>query len=354
MDITICKNLKEYRKNKGNTQEDLAEHIGISIQAVSKWERNEGYPDITLLPKIAAYYNVSVDDLLGVGEIRKQERIQEYQKRAQEFAHIGDIKNELAVWRKAQKEFPNDYNVLCSLMYALSNTDEKENSKEIIEIGEKILAQCTDHNRYSAIQVLCFHYNMLGNKEKAKECAQMAPDLVITNTLLLGHVLEGDELIDRCQHNILSLAEELAQEIFVYSWYRGGIKDDEKKRAYHTALKIYELIYEDGDFGFYACRISQIYSHLAKIAAEQQNKTETLDYLGNAVKYAIVYDTQKDFKRTSLLVNRSEHCSGNSGKNYMSNDSYLRLKETEDKRYDFCRDDEQFKAITEKLQEYAK
>ena len=68
MKVLLSKQLKELRIKKGNTQEELANHLEISAQAVSKWERDEGYPDITLLPAIASYYNVSVDDLLGVGK----------------------------------------------------------------------------------------------------------------------------------------------------------------------------------------------------------------------------------------------------------------------------------------------
>ena len=77
MDITIGRRMRELRASKKNTQEQLAAHLGITVQAVSKWEREEGYPDISLLPAIASFYGVSVDSLLGVDEIERQRKLQE-------------------------------------------------------------------------------------------------------------------------------------------------------------------------------------------------------------------------------------------------------------------------------------
>lgn len=63
--ITIGTNIAARRREKGVTQEELAAHLGVSKPAVSKWESGQCYPDITLLPVLAAYFDISVDELIG-------------------------------------------------------------------------------------------------------------------------------------------------------------------------------------------------------------------------------------------------------------------------------------------------
>ena len=64
MDMTIGKRIAHFRKEKGLTQEELAQHMGISPQAVSKWENDQTCPDISALPKLARLLGVTVDELL--------------------------------------------------------------------------------------------------------------------------------------------------------------------------------------------------------------------------------------------------------------------------------------------------
>ena len=66
MDILIGDKIKELRKSRGITQEQLAEAIGISFQAVSKWENHIALPDITLVPALANYFEISCDELFGM------------------------------------------------------------------------------------------------------------------------------------------------------------------------------------------------------------------------------------------------------------------------------------------------
>ena len=75
MEINMKDMLCELRRQKKVTQEAVAAHLGITSQSVGKWERGEGYPDITLLPALALYFGVTVDELLGVGKARQKERI---------------------------------------------------------------------------------------------------------------------------------------------------------------------------------------------------------------------------------------------------------------------------------------
>lgn len=61
--MNIGNKIKVLRKEKGVTQEELANSVGVSFQAVSKWENNIALPDITLLPMLAEYFGVSMDEL---------------------------------------------------------------------------------------------------------------------------------------------------------------------------------------------------------------------------------------------------------------------------------------------------
>ena len=60
MNLSIGNKIKALRKEHGITQEQLADSIGISFQAVSKWENNIALPDITLVPILAGYFNITM------------------------------------------------------------------------------------------------------------------------------------------------------------------------------------------------------------------------------------------------------------------------------------------------------
>ncbi len=63
--IVLATNIQKYRKNIGLTQEELAKALGVSIQAVSKWENAKNAPDITLLPVMAELFGCYIDELFG-------------------------------------------------------------------------------------------------------------------------------------------------------------------------------------------------------------------------------------------------------------------------------------------------
>ena len=69
MNIYFADKLKSLRVDKKVSQEKLAQYLNVSFQAVSKWETGNSYPDITLLPDIARFFGVTIDELLCVEKI---------------------------------------------------------------------------------------------------------------------------------------------------------------------------------------------------------------------------------------------------------------------------------------------
>lgn len=86
-EIHIAENIARERKEKGVTQEELASFMGVSKASVSKWETGNSYPDVHFLPQLAAYFNISLDELMGYEPQLTDEEIRTlYTKLIDEFA----------------------------------------------------------------------------------------------------------------------------------------------------------------------------------------------------------------------------------------------------------------------------
>ena len=85
--LNFSKNLLKLRKERKITQENLANYLGVTKAAISKWELNQSYPDITLLPIIASYFDISIDKLLGYeSHINDEEVRMLYKELIKEFS----------------------------------------------------------------------------------------------------------------------------------------------------------------------------------------------------------------------------------------------------------------------------
>ena len=75
MEESLGQRIARLRRNKGLTQEELGDKVGVSSQAVSKWETDSSVPDVMLLVKIANLFDISVDELLGNDRIKETPQI---------------------------------------------------------------------------------------------------------------------------------------------------------------------------------------------------------------------------------------------------------------------------------------
>ena len=180
--MTIGETIKKFRREQDVTQEKLAEYLGISYQAVSKWENGSSLPDITLVVPLANFFGVSTDLLFAVNRESDDDKVKEYREKANKLFNAGDMQACIDLMREALETYPRHYELMLIMARALQwsgysghVTDGMTdniilNAHEIIKLGERILNDCTDsHTRNETMQVLCTAYKAAGQNEKAVE-----------------------------------------------------------------------------------------------------------------------------------------------------------------------------------------
>ena len=347
MELKISENLKTMRKERGNTQDDLANHLGISVQAVSKWERGDGFPDITLLPRIASFYDTTVDALLGCDTIRKHEDMKIFAEKAQILINQGKRKERLELCRAYQKKYPHEEAVLYELMYDLFAVSWKENCNEIISIATKLLGSQDTERHFGAVQLLAFTHAKLGNYEAAVKYARSIPN----NRDILCNILKGEELIEHCRWFFWQVCDKIYKTECALT-QSTDYTAEERHKIKKTVYDVFHVVFSDGDFGFWEERLARICYEMATLSAEIGAHERAIAELDQMYEHTEKFHEFVSIDHTSPLVRGLHYDVAQSGKS--SEESlaeFFLFKLNNSKNFAGFENDSRFTSVKEKLGE---
>ena len=145
--------IKALRRKMNLTQEELAERLNVSFQAVSKWETNASLPDVTMFPLLANFFNVTTDELFGVDLAKKQAKIDEIIKEYEDLGYIDDY------------EYAKNYYELKSSSKSLRYIQNMLRSKGVSDwIINEVLADADCSNEIKQIEKF-LDSKLKGNKD---------------------------------------------------------------------------------------------------------------------------------------------------------------------------------------------
>jgi transcriptional regulator with XRE-family HTH domain len=175
--MKIAENLKRLRRARDLTQEELAAYIGVSPQAISKWENGTGLPDITFVPTIAGFFGVSTDELFGMDSLRSEENLYNAFKLANELTAAGDIGGAIEHYERALKISPENAALLAGLGQTLAlSSDDPADLARAVELCERALRSSPGEKVRATIRAsLCYINAQASEPDKAADMARTLP-----------------------------------------------------------------------------------------------------------------------------------------------------------------------------------
>ncbi|MCL2299306.1 MAG: helix-turn-helix domain-containing protein [Firmicutes bacterium] len=360
MELSIGINIKALRKEKDLTQEQLAEIFGVSFQAVSKWERGEGYPDITMLPTIANYFGVSLDDLVGMERLRSDDLREDYLQRYTKCSNEGDMEACVTLLREALECFPNDDEFLGSLAAHLDNYGETEeecrrNLEESIAISERLIATSKDPDTVQLVSAnICVALLRAGRREEAVKRAKRLPDLFSCMEMNLPALLEGEERAAECGNTMAVLGWAVWNTVRSMCWCE-QYTWEEKLALLQTAVAFYDLIFDQGDFGSAHYNAATAYWFMAELCADNGAPERALPFLQKMAYHAgELARLPEGYRHVSLAVRglASTLLGVYTGSEHLARGGYAaRIHDDlcEEERYDPLRESPEFQAVLASL-----
>lgn len=186
MELYIGDKIRELRKQKKLSQEQLADRIGVSFQAVSKWENHVALPDITLVPVIAGIFGVSTDELLAYDLKERENAVNAICDQAYLFRESDPTKAR-EILQNGLEQFPDNPILLNNLLYVIPDPDEAiKTVNRLLDVTEEA------DIRYDALRFLAYAYQKQGDSAAAADVLEQIPEIYFTKLSEMAFVLEGD------------------------------------------------------------------------------------------------------------------------------------------------------------------
>ena len=219
MNETMGQIIRRLRKERNLTQEELAEQLNITYQAVSRWENDTGMPDISQIVPLATVFGVTTDVLFNIAGTNANEEAEKIVKEGYAMQQYGKLETYLAEYDHIQeglKKYPNNLILLCrcasiGLSLCLPDNDSIYAEERAAEIAAETERQAKLIINYSknmtdimrARQILVFLYTSQGKYELAEEQAYYFPER--SDFTLFSHL----SLIDEAKNDTAGIIARL-------------------------------------------------------------------------------------------------------------------------------------------------
>ena len=241
--IRLGEKIKSLRKQKNISQEVFANYLGVSFQAVSKWENGNTMPDVTMIPAIASFFGVSTDELFDFNLLDMEKQVDAICYESWKYREADPGRAE-QILREGLQRFPGNDIILNNLLYTL---DYQMRADEVITLCKTLIASTKDDSvKYDACRILATCYKENGQKDLVKPTLELIPEIYFTKLALMASLLDGEDSYESAQKQKNLFAEDLIDMLIVAG--KRLKENDEIEKAnsqFRIALKIMDAFEDD-------------------------------------------------------------------------------------------------------------
>ena len=241
--IKLGEKIKSLRKQKSISQEVFANYLGVSFQAVSKWENGNTMPDVTMIPAIASFFGVSTDELFDFNLYEMEKQVEAICKESWKYRDNDPAKAE-EILREGLKRFPGNDIILNNLLYTL---DYKTRADEVISLCKTLIESTKyDDVKYDACRILACCYKENGQTDLVAPTLEIIPEIYFTKLELMASLLDGEESYEAAhKHKSICFYDLIDMLIIIAKHLKGKGENEKAVSQLKIAQKIIDAFKED-------------------------------------------------------------------------------------------------------------